>query len=197
MSCNPLSIRDVVANLYILAWRRLSSRQEKVTSKASFLEALTNINYRRPPLDILSFIIVDHVVYGSWQHHDWPLVLIHIVWKLLKMSHLNSWILTFPANFCPIKINLSGNTVWPQNSPEWIIFNLFLSTQIVNVARFARNLEWYFFCDFQTPCWQLKESKFGILRITRMTLEVAFGVGISASFLGRKRHHNNEKCLWK
>ena len=41
---------------------------------------------------------------------------IHIVWKLLKMSHLNFWILAFSTNFCPIKPNLSGYTVWPQVS---------------------------------------------------------------------------------
>ena len=27
-----------------------------------------------------------------------------------------------------------------------------MSTQNVNAARFARNVEWDFFCDFQTPC---------------------------------------------
>ena len=32
------------------------------------------------------------------------------------------------------------------------IFHELLSTQNVNVARFARNVECYFFCDFQTPC---------------------------------------------
>ena len=37
----------------------------------------------------------------------------NIVWKLLKMSHLNFGIST---NFWPIKIDLSGNTVWPQTS---------------------------------------------------------------------------------
>ena len=30
------------------------------------------------------------------------------------------------------------------------IFKVFLSTQNVNVACFARNVEWNFFCDFQT-----------------------------------------------
>ena len=40
----------------------------------------------------------------------------HIVWKLLKMSHLIFLILAFSTNFCPIKIDLSGNTVWPQAS---------------------------------------------------------------------------------
>ena len=32
------------------------------------------------------------------------------------------------------------------------IFNELLSTQNVNIARFARNVEWDFFCNFQTPC---------------------------------------------
>ena len=31
--------------------------------------------------------------------------------KLLKMLHLNFWILALSINFCPIKTNLSGNTV--------------------------------------------------------------------------------------
>ena len=42
-----------------------------------------------------------------------------------------------------------------KNSLKWTIlgtFNHLLSTQNVNVARFARNVEWDFFCDFQTPC---------------------------------------------
>ena len=40
----------------------------------------------------------------------------HIVWKSLKMSHLNFLILAFSTNFCPIKTDMSGNTVWPQAS---------------------------------------------------------------------------------
>ena len=32
------------------------------------------------------------------------------------------------------------------------IFNELMFTQNVNVARFARNVEWDFFYDFQTPC---------------------------------------------
>ena len=43
-------------------------------------------------------------------------VYFHIVWKLLKMSHLNFWILAFSTIFCPIKTDMSGNTVWPQAS---------------------------------------------------------------------------------
>ena len=56
-------------------------------------------------------------------------------------------------------MNLSGNTVWPQalgfqNLAKLTIFGIFnepLSTLNVNVARFARNVEWDFFFDFQTP----------------------------------------------
>ena len=39
---------------------------------------------------------------------------LHSVWKLLKLSHLNFWILAFSTNFCPIKTDLSGSTVWPE-----------------------------------------------------------------------------------
>ena len=38
----------------------------------------------------------------------------HSGWKLLKMSHLKFLILAFSTNFCSIKSDLSGNTVWPQ-----------------------------------------------------------------------------------
>ena len=41
----------------------------------------------------------------------------HIVWKSPKMYHLKFFsILAFSTNFCPIKIDLSGNTVWLQVS---------------------------------------------------------------------------------
>ena len=66
----------------------------------------------------------------------------------------------FSTNFCPIKIDLSGNTVWPkasgfQNLAKFNIlgiFNEILSTQNEDVTRFAPNVEWDFICDFQTPC---------------------------------------------
>ena len=40
----------------------------------------------------------------------------HIVWKSLKMSHLNFLIFAFFINFCPVKIDISGNTPCPQSS---------------------------------------------------------------------------------
>ena len=44
-----------------------------------------------------------------------------------------------------LKIQVFLNTIFG-------IFNELLSTQNVNVARFARNVECDFFCDFQTLC---------------------------------------------
>ena len=41
---------------------------------------------------------------------------IRIVWKSNKMSHIIFLILAFSTNFCPFKINMSGNTAWPQAS---------------------------------------------------------------------------------
>ena len=75
------------------------------------------------------------------------------------MSHLSFLILAFSINFCPIKSDLSGNTAWPQasgfqktrqNGTFLAFFNERLSTQNVIVARFARNVEKDFLCDFQT-----------------------------------------------
>ena len=58
-----------------------------------------------------------------------------------------------------------------------------MSTQNVNVARFARNVEWNFFCDFQTPwtpsnhffselCWKVEKwTKWDILgRISNIVI---------------------------
>ena len=64
------------------------------------------------------------------------------------MSYLIFFLISaFFVNFCPI--------------------NKLLSTQNVNVARYARNVEWDFLCDFQTPwsCihWQKKKSKIEVL----------------------------------
>ena len=48
--------------------------------------------------------------------HKLQNVQMYIVWKSPKMSQLNFWILAFSTNFGPTKIDLSGNTAWPQAS---------------------------------------------------------------------------------
>ena len=62
-----------------------------------------------------------------------------MAWKSnKKMSHSKNS--NFSTNFYPFKSDLS--------------------TQDVNEARFARNIEWYFNCDFQTPCVKRKYAGF-------------------------------------
>ena len=86
----------------------------------------------------------------------------HIVWKLLKMSHLNFGI---SNNFCPIKTDLPGNTVWPQASGFekvakmdhfWHFELIFVHSKCKRSSLRSLNVEWDFFCDFQTPCFQCK-----------------------------------------
>ena len=85
----------------------------------------------------------------------------HIVRKWLKMSHLkvlNFGIfhqfqviskLTYLLTLFDHKLQVS------ENSSNWSVFGNFyvlLSTQNINVARFARNVYWDFSFNFQTPC---------------------------------------------
>ena len=88
------------------------------------------------------------------------LCLLHIVWIVLKMSYLIFFLFWhFPPIFVLLKLTclltlFDRKLQIFKNSPKFTIFGLFnelLSTQNVNVARFARNVEWDFFCDFQTP----------------------------------------------
>ena len=81
------------------------------------------------------------------------LVTFCIVWKSLKMSHFNFKVGHFPL--------MSGNTVRLQASGLQKIIgfcNELLSSQNENVARFARNVKWDFFYNFQTPCVTLKNQ---------------------------------------
>ena len=78
---------------------------------------------------------------------------VHIVWKLLKMSHLNYQILAFSTKVTCLVTLFDRKLQIFKNSPKWTtfgIFNLLLSIQNASIARFARNVEWDFFCDFQT-----------------------------------------------
>ena len=91
---------------------------------------------------------------SCWISHFDLLLHLHTI-----MYHMTTqWrkILAFSNNFCPIKIDLSGSTVWPQASgfqklAKLTIFGIFdelLFTQNVNVAHFARNVEWDLFLWF-------------------------------------------------
>ena len=93
-----------------------------------------------------SFVVdqIDYIIIGR-NGNPINFNLIHIVWKSPKMSHFSN--MAYFTNICPI--NMSGNTVWPQA----IFFSkteklTILSTQNVNIACFARNIECDFFCAF-------------------------------------------------
>ena len=54
---------------------------------------------------------------------------LHTSPQLLKMARLKFWIFAFLNNFCPIKSDLFGKTVWPQTSyfqklAKWTIFGI-------------------------------------------------------------------------
>ena len=51
------------------------------------------------------------VVGGLLKQFDRHFLFLHIVWKLLKMSNFNFWILAFSTIFFPNETDLSGNTV--------------------------------------------------------------------------------------
>ena len=82
----------------------------------------------------------------------------HNVWKSSKNVAFGFW--HFPHIFVLLNVTCLA-TLFDRklqvfkNSPKWInfgIFNELLSTQSVNVVRFARNVVWDSFYYFQTPC---------------------------------------------
>ena len=85
----------------------------------------------------------------------------HIVWKLLKCHILIFEFWPFPPIVvllkltCLVTLFLTASFRFSKTRQNWPFFDIFkklLSTQNVNLAHFARSIEWDFFCDFQTPC---------------------------------------------
>ena len=103
--------------------------------------------------------LITQVIFQKMMHIHVRLKIVHFYtfWILLKKSQLKFSILAFTTIFCHIKAEQSSDTVWRQVSgfqklaklAIFGIFNELLSTQNLNVALFARNVEWDFFCDFQ------------------------------------------------
>ena len=93
----------------------------------------------------------------------------HSVWK----SPQN---VSFPANFCP---------VLPKNLPNWSFLAFFYET--VNVARFARNVEWDFFCDFQPQCRNKVESSLKPIAWLEMNGEVEIPLCFVSCMIWRSR----------
>ena len=127
---------------------------------------------------------------------------LHSVWKSPKMSHLRFSIfvllkLTYLVTLFDRKLQVF------KNSPKLTIFGIFnelLSTQNVNVARFARNVECDFFGDFQTLC------QCGNRFMMVLTARISFRVWqwffcprrlLSKSNFCYYRSTNEDKCLQK
>ena len=96
---------------------------------------------------------------------------LHIVWKLLKFvtfeflnfgifrQFLSYFKLTCLATLFDRKLQDFKNSL---KRTSFGIFDYFLSTKNVKVARFARNVELDYFCDFQTLCTVLISFKIWI-----------------------------------
>ena len=91
--------------------------------------------------------MIHNNAYTLFENHPKCRIWIFGLWHFLPIFVLLK--LTCLVKLCDRKLQVF------KNSPKWTIFGLVdrrLSTQNGNVARFARNVEWDFFCDFQTPC---------------------------------------------
>ena len=120
LSVHPLMLQ--LATFHLPTFFRLVIAAVVVVSHtlALFLYVLWKVSYLAlfiwlPPLvkrqNVLSSFLKHPCLDGPTKTTNNPQ---HSVWKSPKMSHLNFWILAFSTNFCPIKTDLSGNTVWPQ-----------------------------------------------------------------------------------
>ena len=95
--------------------------------------------FKARKLMILSFLgvtqclkITQNVAFEFFQFRHFPLIFV-----ILKLTCL--------VTLCDHKLQVF------KNSPKWTILGIF--NELVNVARFARNVEWDIFCNFQTKCY--------------------------------------------
>ena len=102
---------DQEATWEFFFYRRLPFQGKLIATPPSFF-SISAMIFRRDFLFLVFPPLVELIQRGN----PWVEKHLHIVWKFLKMSHLNYLILAFSTNFCPIKTYMSGNTVWPQAS---------------------------------------------------------------------------------
>ena len=76
-------------------------------------------------------------------HHFEAFHIWHIVHTVSKLIKIVSFIKYYKRYISVNWMNLDSKSTQTQ-----------LKTQIVNVARFARNIEWDFLCNLQTPWWR-------------------------------------------
>ena len=104
---------------------------------------LESRRYFAAVVSVLAYLLLVKQWMAEWMPEQWMpewrkrFLLLKIetifVYRFGNNHNLKNWIL---AVFCPFKTDLSGNTVWLQALAN------------VNVARFARNVVWYFLLWF-------------------------------------------------
>ena len=99
----------------------LSEVIQQVQQQSKQLSSTPTGNYAVSPIMILFFLDFSSTFWNR-SRLDW-LRECRIVWNAYtlfdnysKCRIWNFWMLAFSTNFCPIKTDLSGNTVWPQAS---------------------------------------------------------------------------------
>ena len=100
-------------NRYVRWKQRLQRFAKSSASASNFLTA-----FRAAKHGFQGFLRITRksVQNKNWKQSQTKHFFIQNVWKSPKISHLSFSILAFSTNICPIKIDLSGTTVWPQVS---------------------------------------------------------------------------------
>ena len=106
----------------------------------------------------------------------------------------------FPPFFVLLKLTclvtlLDRNHQFFKEAPKWTIFGTFnelLSTENVNVTRFARNVEWDFLWDFQTPYFAYRSLS--DKKAKRCNICGKIYVSMPAYAMHLRTHNQNCKC---
>ena len=127
-------------------FKHIINLSEKIVSSSTLLPFFTSINLMQINQEMRNFLgFLIFLLSTLFENYSKCRIWIFEFWHLspiFVLSKLTSLVTLYDRKLQVFK-----------NSPKWTIFGL--STQNVNVARFARNVEWDFFCDFQTP-WRSK-----------------------------------------
>ena len=133
---------------------------------------------------------------------------IHSKWPKSSLFHiLEFW--HFPPIFVLLKLTCLVTLfdrklqIFKNSSKQTIfgIFNWLLSTQNVNVARYARNVEWDFFYSFQTPwmmVFQYDQCHFSSKYYEKIFLTHHFGINVGKvdRFLANNRVILSKQNSW-
>ena len=130
---------------------------------------------------------------------------LHIVWKLLKMSHISFGILAFFANFWPNKTDMFGYTVWQQgsgfqktrrNSPYFAFSRKFCSILKLTCLVILFNRNNRKFLTILMNFWPLKLSHFNFLLWHFPSIIVLLKLTCLVTLFNSKLHIVNNSSKW-